>query len=41
MGEMKRIYEMVQDGTSLAFIDAYKKVIINNAATNNNVIGFT
>ena len=41
MGEMKRIYEMVQDGTSLAFIDAYKKVIINNAAANNNVIGFT
>ena len=32
---------MVQDGTSLAFIDAYKKVIINNAAANNNVIGFT
>jgi hypothetical protein len=41
MGEMKRIYEMVQNGTSLAFIDAYKKVIINNAAANNNVIGFT
>ena len=32
---MKLIYEMVQNGTSQAFIDAYKQARINN------VIGFT
>ena len=32
---MKLIYEMVQNGTSQAFIDAYKQARINNA------IGFT
>ena len=32
---MKLIYEMVQNGTSQAFIDAYKQAKINNA------IGFT
>ena len=32
---MKLIYEMVQNGTSQAFIDAYKKARINNA------LGFT
>lgn len=32
---MKEIYEMVQDGTSDIFIDAYKHARINNA------IGFT
>tara|TARA_R110000824_G_scaffold20142_5_gene76458 strand:+ start:856 stop:1104 length:249 start_codon:yes stop_codon:yes gene_type:complete len=35
MGKMKEIYEMVQDGTSDIFIDAYKHARINNA------IGFT
>ena len=35
MGHMKWIYQMVQDGTSQAFIDAYKKARINGA------IGFT
>ena len=32
---MKEIYEMVQDGTSDMFIDAYKHARINNA------LGFT
>jgi len=32
---MKEIYEMVQDGTSDLFIDAYKHARINNA------VGFT
>ena len=32
---MKLIYEMVQNGTSQAFIDAYKKARISNA------LGFT
>ena len=32
---MKEIYEMVQDGTSEIFIDAYKHARINNA------LGFT
>ena len=32
---MKLIYEMVQNGTSQAFIDAYRKARINNA------VGFT
>ena len=32
---MKLIYEMVQNGTSQAFIDAYKQARINNA------LGFT
>ena len=41
MGKMKRVYEMVQNGTSLAFIDAYRKVVINNTANNDHVIGFT
>ena len=35
MGKMKEIYEMVQDGTSDIFIDAYKHARINNA------LGFT
>ena len=35
MGKMKEIYEMVQDGTSDIFIDAYKHAKINNA------LGFT
>ena len=35
MGKMKLIYEMVQNGTSQAFIDAYKKARINNE------LGFT
>ena len=35
MGKMKEIYEMVQDGTSDMFIDAYKHARINNA------LGFT
>ena len=32
---MKLIYEMVQNGTSQAFIDAYKKAKVTNA------VGFT
>ena len=35
MGKMKQIYEMVQNGTSQAFIDAYRKARIHNA------VGFT
>ena len=35
MGKMKWIYGMVQDGTSNAFLDAYKKARINNS------MGFT
>ena len=35
MGKMKEIYEMVQNGTSDIFIDAYKHARINNA------LGFT
>lgn len=35
MGKMKLIYEMVQNGTSQAFIDAYRKAKLTNA------IGFT
>ena len=30
MGKMKWIYNMVQDGTSSTFLDAYKKARINN-----------
>ena len=35
MGKMKWIYTMVQDGTSQAFIDAYRKAKLTNA------LGFT
>mgnify|MGYP003655578250 CR=1 FL=1 len=35
MGKMKEIYEMVQDGTSELFIDAYKHALANSA------LGFT
>tara|TARA_R110000824_G_scaffold339052_1_gene525532 strand:- start:487 stop:720 length:234 start_codon:yes stop_codon:yes gene_type:complete len=35
MGKMKLIYEMIQNGTSQAFIDAYRKAKLTNA------IGFT
>jgi len=31
MGKMKWIYGMVQEGTSYAFLDAYKKARINNS----------
>jgi len=35
MGKMKLIYEMVQNGTSQGFINAYRKAKLTNA------IGFT
>jgi hypothetical protein len=35
MGKMKEIYEMVQDGSSDIFIDAYKNAVISKA------LGFT